>query len=332
MYIAYVINVALCVSAYNGIRIQAETWAQELEHQGHKVVRVNPWEKQDWDKYDLVHVIGADRAIDGLISSIFKKCKKICFSPIIDTIEPVLKYKIASYMGCKKLRLYSVNYAIRQASQYIDRWFVRSHYELMYVNKAYSIPLDKISIVPLSPRIPAIDYYPEKEDFCLHVSILSDVRKNVYRLVEAAIKYKFNLVLAGSISSEKDFVSIKQLIETHDNVKYLGRVSDQELYELYSRAKVFALPSISEGVGMVAVEAASYGCDIVVTEFGGPKEYYGSNAFIVNPYNVDDIGLSIVNALRTSQFQPELMNTIKEKYGLSHCVALLIDEYKKIIL
>ncbi len=329
MYIAFVINIGLSASTYNGVKIQAETWADELERQGHKVVRINPWDRPEWDKFDIVHIIGADRAIDVLVSAIAKKCRKICFSPIIDTIESTFKYKLASYMGCKKLRLYSVNYAIRLASKYIDRWFVRSHYELTYVNQSYGIPLEKISIVPLSPRIPEIDAYPQKEKFCLHVSILTDGRKNVLRLVQAAIKYKFQLVLAGSISSKKEFAPINKLIESYDNVIYLGRVTDLKLYELYSRAKVFALPSISEGVGMVAVEAASYGCDIVVTNIGGPKEYYGTHAYVVTPYDVDEIGQAIVKAMDQNRFQPQLMRDIKAEYNLEHCVANLINEYCK---
>jgi len=329
MYIAYVINVDLAVSPFNGIRIQAETWADELVQQGHKVVKVNPWEKQDWAEYDLVHIIGANRAIDGLVSSLAGKCKKICFSPIIDTIESTFKYRLASYMGCKRLRLYSVNYAIRQASQYIDQWFVRSHYELTYVNQSYGVPLDRISIIPLSPRIPIIDQYPEKEDFCFHLSSLADGRKNVMRLVQAAIKYHFKLVLAGSVNSDAAFSPIKSLIDTHDNISYLGRVSDAELYHLYARAKVFALPSINEGVGMVAVEAASYGCDIVVTEIGGPKEYYGSRAFVVNPYDVDEIGKAVVAAMAEREYQPKLMKEINEKYSLPRCVAQLAEEYSK---
>lgn len=329
MYIAFIINIGLSASPYNGVRIQAETWADELERQGHKVVRINPWDRPEWEKFDVVHIIGADRAIDVLVSSIASKCKKICFSPIIDTLQSTFKYKLATYMGCKRLRLYSVNYAIRQASPYIARWFVRSHYELTYVNKSYGIPLDKISIIPLSPRIPVIDTYPKKEKFCLHVSILSDGRKNVLRLVQAAVNYNFKLVLAGSISSDKEFAPIKKVIDSHDNISYLGRVTDAKLYELYSRAKVFALPSISEGVGMVAVEAASYGCDIVVTEIGGPKEYYGSKAFVVNPYNVDEIGQAVINAMDENKFQSQLMRDIKANYSLEHCVANLINEYRK---
>lgn len=329
MYIAYIINVSLSVSPFNGIRIQAETWADELDRQGHMVVRVNPWDRPDWEKFDVVHIIGADRAIDGFVASLSSKCKKICFSPIIDTIESTFKYKLASYMGCKKLRLYSVNYSIRQASKYIDRWFVRSHYELTYVNQSYGIPLDKISIISLSPRIPEIKEYPQKENFCFHVSSLADGRKNVLRLVKAAIKYKFQLVLAGTINSDKAFSPIKSLIDRHGNITYLGRVSDEDLYSLYKRAKVFALPSINEGVGMVAVEAASYGCDIVVTNIGGPKEYYGDKAYIINPYNIDDIGQAVVAALKGKKYQPQLMKEITEKFSLSHCVAQMVKEYRK---
>ncbi len=327
MKIAYIINTY--VNKYNGIRIQAETWADELSRQGHDLVKVNPWERTDWETFDVVHVIGADRAINGLFFSLSKSCKKIVFSPIIDTIEPIWKYKFATHAGCKRLRLYSVNYAIRQSRPYIDRWFVRSHYEFMYVNKAYDIPANKISIIPLSFRTPVCLDYPHKESFCLHVSMLTDERKNVKRLVEAAVKYKFNLVLAGSIRSEHDFAPIRDIINANNNITYLGRVSDDRLIELYKKAKVFALPSINEGVGMVAVEAASFGCDIVITDIGGPKEYYVDMAYVVSPYEIDDIGHAVISAMQETKFQPKLQQHIQKEYNLPHCVRNLVAEYKK---
>lgn len=327
MRIGYVINVGLGISPFNGIRIQAETWAAELERQGHEVVKINPWIITNWDSLDVVHVIGADRAIDSLMSSLSKRCRKIVFSPIIDSFQPINRYRWATKLGCKKLRMYSVNYAIRESSQYIDRWFVRSHFEFEYVNKAYQIPAERISIIPLSPRIPEIKTYSMKEKFCLHVSMLTDERKNVKRLLEAAIKYRFRLVLAGSKRTDEDFAPLKQIIDANDNIIYLGCVSDEELSDLYHRAKVFALPSIGEGVGMVAVEAASYGCDIVVTEIGGPKEYYAEMAYIVNPYRVDEIGKAIVKAMDETRFQPRLQKHIIENYSLSHCVCNLAKKY-----
>lgn len=327
MTIAYVISESYSTSSYNGIRVQAEVWAQELENKGHKVIRINPWEIQPWEDYDLIHIFGPCEFILNFTSSLYKRNPKIVFSPIIDTIESINKYKLATRWGCKKLRLNSPNYTIRQASPYIMHWFARSQYEFEYINKAYSIPKEKISIVPLSFRIPLCEEYPEKEDFCLHVSKLTDGRKNVKRLLEAAIKYKFRLVLAGSISNEEDFAPLKKMIYQNENITFLGRVSDEKLIELYKRAKVFALPSINEGVGMVAVEAASYGCDIVVTSIGGPKEYYNGMAFIVNPYQVDEIGTAICQALKAQDRQPELMEYVKCKYNLSYCVDLLVKDY-----
>ena len=329
MKIAYVISTILSTNKYNGIRMQAETWANELIKQGHELIRINPWQQIEWNYFDVVHVIGADRASDTLLNRLSKCCKKIIFSPIIDTIEPIWKYKIATYTGCRKLRLYSVNYALRQSKPFIKRWVVRSMYEAKYVNKAYDVPTENISIIPLSFRTPIYTKYPVKEPFCLHVSMLTDSRKNVKRLVEAAAKYKFRLILAGSIRTEQDFKPIHSIIERCENITYLGRVSDEELIQLYKKAKVFALPSINEGVGLVAVEAASYGCDIVITKIGGPKEYYADMAYLVDPYNVDEIGQAIMNAMTETRFQPKLQLHIQEKYNLTYCVNKLIEEYNK---
>ena len=80
---------------------------------------------------------------------------------------------------------------------------------------------------------------------------------------------------------------------------------------------------------MVAVEAASYGCDIVVTNIGGPKEYYNGMAYIINPYDIDEIGRSIVKALQETQFQPSLQKHIISEFNLHHCVENMVKEYKK---
>lgn len=329
MKVAYVISESYAVNKFNGIRMQAAVWADELERQGIDVVRVNPWDVHDWKSYNVVHIFGPCEFILNFASGVYAQMQNIVFSPIIDTIEPVWKYRIVTLWGCKKLRLASPNYTIRQASKYISHWFVRSQYELEYVNKAYDIPVDKITIIPLSYRLKPGAFNPDRKDYCLHVSKLTDGRKNVKRLIEAAIKYKFQLVLAGSISCEEDFAPMRKMIDSNDNISYLGRISDERLLELYNEAKVFALPSINEGVGMVAVEAAACGCDIVVTEIGGPKEYYGDMAKVVNPYSVDEIGKAVRFFLDGETSQPELKKVVEEKYALSFCVGRMMEVYER---
>lgn len=96
--------------------------------------------------------------------------------------------------------------------------------------------------------------------------------------------------MAGKLRNEQEQIWLNLLIADAPQIEYLGFVSDEELKNLYRRAKVFALPSIYEGVGMVALEAAVMGDDIVITSQGGPKEYYADLAEIVNPISVDEIG------------------------------------------
>ena len=57
---------------------------------------------------------------------------------------------------------------------------------------------DKIGTVPLSYREDRYDAHIEKEPFCLFVGTMTQERKNVGRLIAAAKKYGFRLVLAGS--------------------------------------------------------------------------------------------------------------------------------------
>lgn len=330
MRIAYIISEEYAVSPFNGVRIQAQTWADELVRKGHDMVLVNPWEKQQWDQYNIVHIFGPVPFLRAITRSLMtmNKNQTIVYSPIIDTNQSIWKYRLISYLGSDKVRLFTHQFNVRKAIPFISHWFVRSYYEREYVNKAYGVSVDHISIVPLSYRIPTIDYYPPKERFCLHVSSICQPRKNVMRLIDASIKYKFQLKLAGA-ASEKDFQPFKAKINSNDNIEYLGKISDEELIEQYKKAKVFALPSLYEGVGMVALEAAAYGADIVVTSLGGPKEYYSNKAFIVNPFSVDDIGRAVVTALDSHSFQPDLMNHIIDSYSLSHCVNLLLEGYKR---
>jgi glycosyltransferase involved in cell wall biosynthesis len=87
---------------------------------------------------------------------------------------------------------------------------------------------------------------------------MTQPRKNVPRLIEAAKKYQFNLKLVGNKGNAESEKRIRALIGDSQNIEILGFISDEELSLLYDKAKVFALPSINEGVGLVALEAAMH--------------------------------------------------------------------------
>lgn len=66
---------------------------------------------------------------------------------------------------------------------------------------------------------------------------------------------------------------------------------------------------------MVALEGAAYGCEVVLTNFGAPKEYYDGRAILVDPKSVDEIGQGISRAIKEGFSQPELKTYIETHYS-----------------
>ena len=332
MRIAYVMYPGACyVGAGDGSKMQAVIWGEALIERGHTVEWIDPWKSYNWKEFDIVHVYGIGLWNYDFIHWGSRINSNFVFSPIIDTNKNMSMYKLATHIGCEKLRLYSQNYMLRKLKSDIKLFYARSEHESKYLREGYGIPDEKISLVPLAYRFDKNDPSVEKEPFCLFVGTMTQERKNTTRLIEAAIKYNFNLVLAGSTGNQESYAKLKKLIGNHSNIKVLGFVSESELIDLYNRAKVFALPSINEGVGLVALEAAVHRCNIVITNIGGPKEYYEDYAYLVNPYDVESIGSAVLKALADDSMQPTLRNHIVNHYNIDETVDMLLESYSKIL-
>jgi len=67
-----------------------------------------------------------------------------------------------------------------------------------------------------------------------------------------------------------------------DRVTFLQDVDDDVLASLYRRARLFALSSDEEGLGLVLVEAMASGTPVVSTDCGGPSTVVedGVNGFL----------------------------------------------------
>lgn len=315
----------------NGIKIQAIMWKEGLEKLGHKVTLVNLWENIDFASFDVVIVFATGPNIYGIISGLVKLNSNIVLAPILDPNRNDIFYKfLFKFYGCKKIALSNHFHDTWKIKKYIKLWLVRSEEERHYINYCLGIPLCRIAKVPLNFRIPMIkNICLRKENFCLHVSRLTSPNKNVSRLIDAAKKYKFQLKLVGHIPGENELKILLKQIDGYDNIHYLGEVSELKLLDLYKKAKVFALPSLREGVGMVALEAAAYGCEIVLTNVGAPKEYYEGKALLVNPKNIDEIGQAIIKAIKNGYTQPELKSFVEEHYNQNVCCSLLNNEIIK---
>lgn len=314
----------------NGVVSQALTWRSGLETLGATVDLVSPWETYDWSSYDVIHAFGIAHYLGMVAQMKSRGAKRIVVSPIYDSNRPNIFANLLSRIDFPVGELRTIWAAFRASVPHIDSVLVRSDFEARKIASVFGVPNSNIATVPLSMRFTREDLEPvtAKQPICSHVSILSAPTKNVDRLVQAAVKYQFPLHLAGMVKNTQFYRYLNEVTQRHPNIKYHGVVSDAELKALYRRSRVFALPSLMEGVGLVGLEAAAHGADIVITDRGGPKEYYGGLARTVNPVSIDDIGKAVTDLLDGQTFQPALSNRILAEYSIEASVGKLMRVYQ----
>lgn len=146
------------------------------------------------------------------------------------------------------------------------------------------------------------------EKYILAVSSLN-YQKNFHALVQA-----FNLLddkniklfLVGAIN--KNFADHKLVedIESNPNIKFMGRVDDDELVRLYSNAQCFVYPSLYEGFGIPPLEAQACGCPCIVSNIASLPEVCGDSVIYCDPYSTEDIADKISKVLADKMLQNEL--------------------------
>lgn len=108
-----------------------------------------------------------------------------------------------------------------------------------------------------------------------------ELRKNQLTLIEALENTDYKLVLVGKITpSNRSYgEKIMQRISHNPNIVYIEQMSNTDIYSLFKACKVSVLPSWFETPGLVSLEAAAMGCNIVVSPEGTTRDYFGDSAF-----------------------------------------------------
>lgn len=150
--------------------------------------------------------------------------------------------------------------------------------------------------VPFFFRIPTVKNCMEKGKYVLAVSSI-DPRKNFFTLLRAFAYVKAKDIKLYIIGGEDKIYSASirglEKMTKSGKVKWLGRVSDDELKQFYERALCFVYPSLYEGFGIPPLEAMSCGTPTVVSAIPPIKEVCGNAALYVNPYDEKDIAEKI---------------------------------------
>ncbi|WP_266205278.1 glycosyltransferase family 4 protein [Pontibacter kalidii] len=155
-----------------------------------------------------------------------------------------------------------------------------------------------------------------EDKYILTVSSL-DPRKNLRNLILGFTNSgvtDHSLYIIGGQSTAFAKTDLQDIIQQDSRIKLLGRVSDNELPDLYAHAKLFAYLSLYEGFGLPNIEAMAMGTPVLTSDIAATKEVCGEAACYVDPNDVNKISLSISNLLN----DPELLSNLSER-GLGKC-------------
>jgi glycosyltransferase involved in cell wall biosynthesis len=291
----------------NGILEQARRQAEALETIGHCVVRLNPWEWQDERELDVLHFyLGGPSMADVVEHRNLSKPGVLVFSPIIDSNQSLAAYRLAATLGNVSGRFFTVPGLLRRQALASHAVVCRSSHEAQRVTRGLGVAAEKVAIVlngspPCSSAADAAaDDIRRKLDlpgeFVLHISAFTQERKNVLRLIDAAQRLRYPLVLAGTAKPGPVLTEIERRARGNERLRILGFIDEPTKAALYARCRVFCLPSTHEGTGLAALEAGAAGARVVITRNGGTRDYFGDHAEYVDPGSVSSIQEAIARA------------------------------------
>ena len=255
---------------------------------------------KEWNGLKLINLWSPKiKGVETLVHSFL--CAVICIFKRPDLIHihnigPGIVTPLLKVMGLKVLLTYhSINYhqkkwgpcakTILKLSEYLSLKFaeriivVSEHIERFIKTKHKKL---NIKFIPNGIEAPRFfnscddinKYGLTPKDYILTVSRISP-EKGLDILVQAYNKMNTStrLVIAGDVDNKTNYArKLFELASKNKNIVFTGFISGKTLYEFYSHAKLFVLPSYHEGMSLVLLEAMSYNLPILASDIEANRE------------------------------------------------------------
>lgn len=169
----------------------------------------------------------------------------------------------------------------------------------------------------LTPRLKSLGLN-EEDRMIVYVGGFSP-HKNLATLVDVFAKLSrraslsdLRLVLVGEDKKEvfhSYAESIRQQLtesKTQDRAVFTGYLPDEELVVLLNRATVLVLPSLIEGFGLPAVEAAACGCPVIATKESPLPSLLGTNSLYFDPRQPEQLENALTRVLESESLRSKM--------------------------
>ncbi len=188
-------------------------------------------------------------------------------------------------------------------------------------------------VVPNGVRLTSVtksyEAVPEYEGAVLCMGRI-EARKNQLRLIEAINGSSLRLFIHGDPSPNAAGYAAACAAAAGTNVQILPPLSGAALYAAYASAKVHVLPSWFETTGLSSLEAAAMGCNIVVTDRGDTRDYFGDRAWYCEPGNTGSIRAA-VEAAHAAPVDAGFRQEILERFTWRRAAEETLAAYQEVL-
>lgn len=204
-----------------------------------------------------------------------------------------------------------------------------------------NVPEEKIELIyhgivsiNSSVKIPSQLSLPD--EFILYVGN-RNTYKNFHRFAEALArvmqqhKNLFLICAGGNRFSDDELKYLTQLNIIQRCIRF--DVNDDELAELYQRARAFIYPSLYEGFGLPILEAFQNNCPVVCSNTSSFPEVGGDATLYFNPTNTDEMTEAILQILADDNLRTKLIEGGKKRvllFPLQGSMDQTINLYKQL--
>lgn len=175
----------------------------------------------------------------------------------------------------------------------------------------------------------------------LAVGRLEKVKGHTY-LIEAFARIKkemsdAKLILVGD-GSERDNLEILALeLGIKDSVQFLGEVPHDDLPHYYHKARLFVMPSLSEGFGITVIEAMASGVPVVATSAGSLMELVKNEktGLLVKPQDAESLARALrfmIDNPKEAEYMAEQGCEAASLYSWDMIARKVGNLYKRILL
>ncbi len=160
-----------------------------------------------------------------------------------------------------------------------------------------------------------------------------DILINAVKIcLEKGQNVRLNIAGHGNLRDELE--KLAKDLNIYENVRFLGRVENDEMPEVYQANDIFVMSSAHEGMSNAMLEAMACGLPIVTTHCEGVDELIAQNGIIAKDDSPERFAEAIEQMINDKTMYQQSRLAAREqaeKFSWANTAAMYIDAYKKAI-